>query len=239
MEDRAEEAVQEAKRRLVEGTEAVAGGARNLVAGRSIGRGGNVAEQAPLTALYTVLGTLVLAWLLTRVWAQRLRTKVFLSDGTLERIREATSSREEAEFVTPSLGPPDEDAISPVSPPPSPRPDRDHPAAVRSAAGVESTKVIYRRHSALSRRIESLGDYAKAFGPMVVLSLFAEASGLNRLVLHILWATWAVAQVLYHQYGRVRFASRNCRGADSDRGQGSKVPKIPTALDPVELRACK
>lgn len=40
-----------------------------------------------------------------------------------------------------------------------------------------------------------------SFIALTLLSLFAEASGMNRGALHLMWFTFAVAQVAYHAYG--------------------------------------
>jgi len=64
-EDHAEEAIRDARRRLQHDV-------KNFVAGNQIGsREGSLIDQAPLTALYTALGAMVLVWLMRRVWRQR------------------------------------------------------------------------------------------------------------------------------------------------------------------------
>lgn len=72
VEDRAEDMAREARRRLEQAGQAARNTAGNLVLGSSIGsRSGSMIDQAPVTALYTVLGTLILVWLMRRVWLQR------------------------------------------------------------------------------------------------------------------------------------------------------------------------
>lgn len=103
-----------------------------------------------------------------------------------------------------------ESSVSPVSLPPSPLADREGATSSRTVektttvrtVPVEHTKVVYRRHTSLTRRQESVNEFAMVFLPMILLSLFAEASGMARPLLHLAWATWAVAQMAYHAYGR-------------------------------------
>lgn len=103
--------------------------------------------------------------------------------------------------------------MKPISPPTTPKRRRSERSAslgadsaeepiVPSAATEVHTKVLYKRHSSLTRRNESLATYAAVFIPMVLLSLFAEGSGsMGRVFVHLAWWTFAVAQYTFHVHG--------------------------------------
>jgi hypothetical protein len=93
-----------------------------------------------------------------------------------------------------------ESSVSPaslVSPPPSPLLDRRAGTPEPGIVTTQHTKVVYKRHSNLTKRQETAAEYAVVYVTMVLLSLFAESAGVARPLLHLAWFSWAVAQVIY------------------------------------------